>query len=307
MTIRHLKYFIAVAETGKMSTAAAQCYVSQPTVSQTIKELEEHYRVLLFERISKKLYITEAGKNLLIYAKMVVKQFDELEDNMFTGYSEKIRIGATVTVGSCILSALLNQFKEIMPKVDTFAYVNNTKSIEEKMLKSELDIGIVEGQIINHELVTIPAIKDSLVVVCSRNHRLAGRKQISVKELENERFVMREEGSGTRKLFEHYMSSCGSKFKICWEATCPSAIKQAVMENNCLTAISARLVEEEIKNGQIYVIKSKENALDRFFNIVYYKNKYFNESMKTFMNIVEQYKNKDIFNGIESGILVKDL
>jgi len=305
MTIRHLKIFIAVAETGKMSTAATQCYISQPTVSQTIKELEEHYGVLLFERISKKLYITEAGKNLLSYARMVVKQFDELEDNMFTGYSEKIRIGATVTVGSCILSALLNQFKEIMPNVDTFAYVNNTKSIEEKMLKAELDIGIVEGQITNHDLVSIPAIKDSLIIACSKDHRLAGRKRISVKELENECFVMREEGSGTRKLFEHYMSSCGLKFKTCWEVSSPSAIKKAIMENNCLAAISVRLVEEEMKSGQIYVIKSEENDLDRFFNIVYYKNKYFNESMKSLMNIVEQYKNEDILKGIATGILTK--
>lgn len=93
MTIRHLKIFIAVAETGKMSTAAAQYYISQPTVSQAIKELEEHYGVLLFERISKKLYITEAGKNLFTYARMVVSQFDELEDNMLKGFSEKLRIG----------------------------------------------------------------------------------------------------------------------------------------------------------------------------------------------------------------------
>lgn len=306
MTIRHLRIFIAVADTGKMSTAAALFYISQPTVSQTIKELEKHYEVLLFDRISKKLYITGAGKNLLSYARMVVSQFDELEDNMFTGFSEKIRVGATITVGYCILSETLKRFKETMPNVETFSYVNNTKSIEEKLLKSELDIGIVEGQIKNHDLITIPVIKDSLVIICSKNHRFAGRKKISVKELENESFVMREKGSGTRELFEYFMTKCGTKFKISWEVTCPDVIKKAVMENNCIACISLRLVEEEIKNGDIYVIKSNDNSLDRTFNVVYYKSKYFNESMKALLDIAENYKSEDILQGIKIGNLISN-
>ena len=75
MTIRHLKIFIEVAETGKMSAAAKNCYLSQPTVSQAIRELEEHYGVLLFERLSKRLYITESGKKLLTYARQTVRSF----------------------------------------------------------------------------------------------------------------------------------------------------------------------------------------------------------------------------------------
>ncbi|TWH47456.1 LysR family transcriptional regulator [Sporomusa sp. KB1] len=307
MTIRHLKIFIAVAETGKMSAAAAKYFISQPTVSQAIKELENHYGVLLFERISKKLYITEAGKNLLTYARVAVKQFDELNKYMLIGgHSEKIRIGATVTVGSCLLPSILTHFKERMPHVGTFAYMNNTKSIEDKILKAELDIGIVEGQVKSHELVNTPAIKDYLVIICAKSHSFAGRKRISIKELENEYFVMREEGSGTRELFENYMQNNGTKMKVAWEVTCPGVIKNAVLENNCLAAISIRLVEEEVKSGQLYVIKSKENAWDRSFNIVYYKNKYISESMKTVMEIVKEYNNADILKGIPTGTLVND-
>lgn len=302
MTIRHLIIFIAVAETGKMSSAAAKFYISQPTVSQTIKELENHYGVLLFDRISKKLYITGAGKNLLSYAKLVVDQFNQLEDNMFTGLNEKLRIGATVTVGSCILSSVINQFKEKMSDVDTFSYVNNTKAIENKLLNSELDVGIVEGQIKNHDLITLPVMKDSLVIVCNKNHRFAGKKKISIKELEKEDFVMREEGSGTRELFEHYMSKHGAKIKVSWEVSCPNAIKKAVMDNNCLAAISERLVEEEINSEEFYAIKCKDNSLERSFLMVYYKNKLFTESMKVLCDILKSFDNgvrkKDITSGI---------
>lgn len=304
MTIRHLKIFIAVAETGKMSTAAAQYYISQPTVSQAIKELEEHYGVLLFERISKKLYITEAGKNLLAYARMVVSQFDELEDNMLKGFSEKLRIGATITVGSCIIPELIKQYEKVKPEVESYVYVNNTKSIEEKLLKSELDIGIVEGKIKSHDLVVIPVINDYLVIVCSKKHRFSGCRNISVSDLENEPFVMREEGSGTRELFENYISRCGVRLKVKWEVTCPDTIKKAVITNNCLTAISARLIEEEAREGLLYVIKSDGHALDRSFSVVYYKNKFVNDNMKSLMHILEQYKDKDILSGISTGNLV---
>lgn len=303
MTIRHLKIFIAVAETGKMSAAAAKYYISQPTVSQAIKELEEHYGVLLFERIGKKLYITEAGKSLLTYSRMVVNQFDELEDNMLKGFSEKLRIGATITVGSCIIPELISQYQKIKPNVETFVYVNNTKAIEEKLLKSELDIGIVEGKIKSPDLVTIPVITDYLVIVCNKKHRLSGCRNVSVKDLENEPFVLREEGSGTRELFENYISKCGVRVKVISEITCPDTIKKAVISNNCLTAISARLIEEEAKKGLLYVLKSNSQALDRSFSLVYYKNKAANDNMKSLMNLLEQYRDKDILHGIPAGIL----
>ncbi|VBB07355.1 transcription regulator hth lysr [Lucifera butyrica] len=307
MTIRHLKIFIAVAETGKMSSAAVKYFISQPSVSQAIKELETHYGVLLFERIAKKLYITDAGKNLLNYARVAVKQFDELDKYMLAeGHAEKIRIGATVTVGSCMLSSILSRFRERMPQVEPFCYVNNTRSIEDKILKAELDIGIIEGQVKSHDLVNTPAVKDYLVIVCAKNHRLAGRKRVSLQELRNELFVMREEGSGTRELFENYMHQSGVELKIGWEVTCPGVIKDIVLENNCLAAISIRLVAEEIKSGRMYVIKSKDNDWDRSFNIAYYKNKYITDSMKSVIEIVREYNSTDILQGIRAGMLLND-
>lgn len=304
MTIRYLKIFIAVVETGKMSTAAAQCYISEPTVSQAVRELEEHYGVLLFERIGKKLYITEAGKNLFAYARMLVNQFDELEDNMLKGFSEKLRIGGTITVGSCIMPQLINQYHKIKPQVETSVYINNTKSIEEKLLKSELDIGIVEGKIKSRDLVAVPMINDYLVIVCSKNHRFSGCSSISVKDLEKECFVMREEGSGTRELFENYISRCGANINIKWEVTCPDMMKKVVIMNNCLAAISARLVEEEAKKGLLYVIKSSGQALNRYFSLVYYKNKFVNDNMKSLMYLLEEYKDEDILSGISTGTLM---
>ena len=112
MTIRHLKIFLTVAETGKMSMAAEQLYITQPSVSQAIRELEDHYQVLLFERLSKKLYITEDGKKLYVTAKQLVTQFESLEESMRKeNRREKIRIGGTVTLGSGLLSKVVRDLR----------------------------------------------------------------------------------------------------------------------------------------------------------------------------------------------------
>ena len=114
MTIRHLKIFVEVAESGTMSAAAERCFISQPTVSQVIRELEEHYQVRLFERLSKKLYITESGERLLTSARKVLEQFNLLETNMESSRAEEyLRIGATITVGACLLSSILNDMKQL--------------------------------------------------------------------------------------------------------------------------------------------------------------------------------------------------
>lgn len=306
MTIRHLRIFLAVVDTGKMSAAAAKLFISQPTVSQAIRELEEHYGGLLFERLSKKLYITEKGKKLLSYARNVVKQFDEMEEAMIEdNYVKKIRIGATHTVGDCILGDVVNAFKETNPQIEVYAYVNNTKDIEEKLLTAELDIGIIEGQVKSGDLISIPEVNDFLVLVCSTKHPFAKKKTVKLEDLANESFAMREQGSGTRELFERYMLEKGIPIRIALEGNSSASIKRAVIENQCLAVISVRLVEEEIKNGEIYVIRNTEGDWDRTFNVVYHKNKIVTDEMKSLIEIVKDYKHVDILQGISTGRLMK--
>ncbi|MEG6611567.1 LysR family transcriptional regulator [Pseudoclostridium thermosuccinogenes] len=292
MTIRHLRIFIEVVTRGSMSAAASRLYISQPTVSQAIRELEEHYGVLLFNRLNRRLYITDAGKRLFSYAKDVVRQFDELEEKMLnTNKKEKIRIGSTMTVGECILSDIINIFSKKEPKIEVYSYMNNTQVIENKLLNSEIDIGIVEGEIKSPDLICIPEVKDYLVLICSTNHPFAKRKTIKLEELADESFAMREKGSGTRELFERYMSDNGLEIKIAFEGNSPEAIKKEVINNNNLAVISICLVEKEIKNSRIHVIESAEGAWDRYFSIVYHKDKVLTKGMKSLIEVVRNYKN----------------
>ena len=255
MTIRHLKIFIEVAQCGNMTAAASKLFISQPTASQAIRELEEHYGVLLFERLSKRLYITEAGKKLLFYAKEVVKEFDSLESKMNNlNKKDKIRVGATISVGDCILSDLIHRCIEENPNVEIYSFVGNTETIEEKLLSNELDIAIVEGKVKSQDLIVKPELEDYLVLICSTKHPFAQKKIIKTDELRDENFAMREKGSGTRELFEEYMLNNGMPIKVVFEGNTPQSIKQEVIHNNCLSVISICLVENEINDSLIHVI-----------------------------------------------------
>lgn len=291
MTIRHLRIFIAVAETKKMSLAAKKLYISQPTVSQAIRELEEHYGVKLFERLSKKLYITESSKFLLFHAKNIVAQFDNLEESMKTNYQkETLRIGASLTVGAILLSNILNDLESFNPNLDTYAYVNNTSVIEKKLLESSLDVAIVEGKVKSQDLISIPMIDDYLVLVCGIDHPLSNKKEVHLSDLENQKFVVREKGSGTRALLDEFLKFHNLKVKIVWEASSPDTIRHAVINNGCLALMPIRVMEKDILDHKMNVIFNTTDEWNRYFSLVYHKDKNINDSIDLLRDILKKYK-----------------
>ncbi|MDO4308644.1 MAG: LysR family transcriptional regulator [Eubacteriales bacterium] len=272
MTIRHLKIFIAVAETGSMSTAANRLYLTQPTVSQAIRDLEEHYHVQLFERLHKKLFITEEGRQLLNLALMAVGNFDSLELSM-QRFQERIplRIGSSLTVGTCLMSKVISDMEKDYPRMDIYSFVSNTAEIEQKLLRRELDVAVVEGIIESPELTSIPIVEDSLVLVCGKNHEFYQKDIVYASELEGRKFAIREKGSGTRKLFEQYLSTHNIHIQTSWEANCPRTIINAVIYNNALAVMSQRLVKHECMHSSVKIFRYETGEWDRYFKLVYLK------------------------------------
>ena len=235
MTIRHLTIFVAVADLGSMSAAAASLYLSQPTVSQAIRELEKHYNGLLFERLGKKLYLTERGQLLLPQARNLIRQFQQLEELMLNqGQSSTLKLGSTITVGTCLTPFLIPRLQKNCPEIRVHSYVSNTKDIEQKLLRSELDVGIVEGEILSPDLTVLPIIDDCLVLAVGKDHPFYGKKRIQVQDLVGEPFAMREQGSGTRQLFEEYAAKHHIFVQTVWEANSPRALLNAVLYDRVL-------------------------------------------------------------------------
>ncbi len=286
MTLRHLRVFITVADLGNMTQAAKKLFVAQPSVSQTIKELEEYYDIRLFERLSKKLYITEEGKQLLNYARHIVSLFDEMEQKMRQSTeSSTLKIGASITVGTCILSELYARFLSNYPNVDVESVVDNTTVIEDMVLKSELDFGLVEGPIHSKFIVSKPFMDDELILVCGSEHPFRDKKSVTVDELSGVNFILREKGSGTRELFESTMISKGIDLNVNWTCNSAEAIKNAVISNMGVSVISKMLVNNELKNGRLFHIKIDKVEFKRKFNIIYHRNKYISKPISEFWDL----------------------
>lgn len=291
MTIRHLKVFLAVAETGKMSGAAEKLFIAQPSVSQAIADIEREYNVRLFERLSRKLYMTPAGERLLNYARHIVALFDDMELEMkYSAEHTTLKIGGTVTVGTTILSDLVSQFELEHPGVTLTVLVDNTPVIESLILKSDLDMGIVEGDVKSGDLVTLPAIDDEMVLICGISHPFAKRKTVDIQELENQYFVIREKASRARSYFEKILESVGVEVVEKWTCTNTEAIKAAVMNGQGLAVLSRRLVEAEVKRGQLCMLTIKDTPLRRSFTLIYHKNKFISPPLKAFIKACEAYK-----------------
>ena len=278
-----------------MSAAAKHLYLSQPTVSQAIREMEQHYHGLLFERFGKKLYLTERGKLLLSHARDLVSRFEQLDELMLNqGQNERFRLGTTLTVGTCLAPALIGELEQSLTGLEVYSFVSNTHEIEEKLLKSELDAAVVEGEIQSPDLVVIPIIEDCLVLGCGSRHPFFEKIQISNSELNGQCFAMREQGSGTRQLFEDYTLRHDLKIRTTWEAHSPQALLNAVLYNQMLSVMSIRLMHHEIRHRSVRVFCNEAGEWNRKFKLVYHKNKFLTPAIFELEKILHTYQQLEL-------------
>lgn len=289
-----MNIFLHVCDERNMTAAAEKLRITQPSVSQAIAELEDHYKVKLFERLGRKLFITMAGQKLLEYARHIVNLNREVEDAM-REISRKgvIRIGASVTVGSYLLSGLMNEFETIHPAVRIVSAVHNTKIIEGMLLQDQLDIGLVEGRVHSSGLIAKPFMQDELVLVCGVAHPLFRRSKVSPSQLENMEFVVREEGSGTRELFEAVMESCGIGWQIHGVYNNVEMIKNAVSTGRALSVMSSLTIMEEVNAGILFAIDVDGMKFRRQFSIVYHKNKYLSSTLCQLIQMCQDFAPKN--------------
>lgn len=286
-TIRQLEAFIATAECKKMSEAAKQLYISQPTISQIISELEKEYDTRLFERHAKELRITPAGQLLLENARQIIAIQENLKQNMKTIHAQRpLRIGATMTVGSNIMAKIISNMNHLYPDITTYVNITNTNNIEQLLLHNELDIALVEGIITNNEIISNPTLVDKLCIICGREHPFAGRSVILPEDLHNQNFILREKGSGTRAIFEHLMETRHIPYKVLWESNSTPAIIDAVSCNLGLGFVSERCILEKASRGIIHPCPVQEINLDRFFYLSYSRSHPITSQMQDFSSYV---------------------
>jgi DNA-binding transcriptional LysR family regulator len=289
MTFRHLKIFLAVCDHKNMTRAAKALYLSQPSISQAIAELEIYYGVKLFERLNHRLFLTAAGERLQSYARHILNLEEqarkELSEHKESG---TLRIGASLTIGTYLLPGLISAFHQKMPHVEVFTLVENTNVLQKMLLEDRIDIGLVEGPVNSPDIIEKNIRDDELVVVCAPQHPLAKKKKVAISNLTGLSFIVREPGSGTRAIFENAMQDAGVTWKPAGIYNNIEAIKHAVRANLGLAVVPRISIGEELKAGSIVRIKVAGLKLMRKFNFIYHRQKFFTKAMQTLIDSYDE-------------------
>lgn len=286
MTLRHIKIFVAVCECGSVTAAAKKLHIAQPAASLAILELEQYYGVKLFDRISKRLHITETGKQFLQYASHIASLFDELEqsiqnwDNIGT-----LRVGASVTIGNYLLPNYVEEFQKSYPEISLQVVVNNGKNIEEYVLRNKIDIGLIVGSGSNSFIESQSFMTDPLVLITSPNHPWTMFVEIDVEALKGEKFILRERGSSSREVFENVVQIQQLKISPAWESTSSQAIIRAVSKGLGVSFLPYLLIKESLERGEVKCVNIKGVSVERQLSIIYHKNKFLSNSAKNFIDL----------------------
>jgi len=291
MTLRHLTIFLCVCDEGNMTAAGAKLYIAQPSVSQAIRELEKHYNVRLFERLGRKLFITLAGQKLITYARHIVHLSQEAEEAMAgIHHNGVIRIGASVTVGTCILNDIIVEFNKYSPRTKIIAAVNNTKIIEGMLLLDELDIGLVEGKIHSQGIISLPFMNDELVLVTGISHPFTQMSRVELADIDHVEFIVREEGSGTRELFESVMAIKCLNWQISGVYNNAETIKNFITAGLGISVMSRLAVEKEVQRNELAIVEVDGVTFKRQFSIVHHKNKFIVPILTDFIRMCLDYR-----------------
>jgi DNA-binding transcriptional LysR family regulator len=281
-----MKIFVIVCQENSITQASKKLFISQPAISGAIKEMEDYYGVKLFDRISKKIYLTDVGKTVLDYALHITSLFEDLETKVRNSDTiGSLRIGSSITIGSQLMPKYIKQFSENFPSIQTYVTINSSDIIEGLILSNELDIGLIEGLVHSDNIVSKSFLKDELIVICDTNNPLLEKEEITIKDLQTQRFIMREKNSGTRELVDSILLLHGLSIVPIWESTSTATIINGVAEGIGISVLSRRLVENYIKENRIKRLYVKDLNLQRELYIIYHKKKYLTKTSMEFINM----------------------
>ncbi len=290
MTLRHMRIFVAVCSENSITKAAGKLHIAQPAVSIAVKELEEYYDVKLFDRISKRLYLTDAGKKMLEYATHILSLFDDMENTVRQWErSGKLQIGASITIGTHLMPQYVSTFLKSHPQASIEVFIGSSDIIEKKILQNDLDFAFIEGTIHSDNIICDAYMKDRLAVICSPSDPLCKKKTVTIEQLLSRQLLLREEGSGTRELFDHVLKSFEYTYTPAWESTSTEALVNAVSKGLGVSVLPYMLVRDELENETVVELHVAQLNFDRKFYVIYHKNKLLANLAKEFIAMCRNF------------------
>jgi len=275
LTLRQLQVFESVSRHLSHSRAADELYLTQPAVSMQIKQAEQIIGIPLFEQAGKRLYLTEAGRELMHYSRAILQLMQEMEssfDAMKGLERGKLNI-AVVSTANYFMPQLLASFIQLHPGIQVSLSVANRDAVLRQLTENLADLAIMGQPPAGTEMVAMPFLQNPMVVIAAPGHALAGSAHIKAHQLAKETFLLRELGSGTRGVVERYFDSNSLPLPAHMEMDTNEAIKQSVQAGMGVGIISRHGIELELETGRLVILDVDSFPIVRHWYIVQRKDK----------------------------------
>lgn len=285
MTLKELNFFYKLCENPQVTQVASELNISQSAISLAIKSLETSLNEQLFDRIGKKLILNEKGK---YFKEKTLPSYLALMDASTIFQENKlagnIKIAASKTISNYIIPNIYYDFLSKYKDVKLDILTINSSNIIDKILKSELDIGLIEVDTQNSSLIKEKLADDELIIVSSDEKH----PQIAFIDAIKKRWILREIGSGTREIFMNKIGEIAKELDIFMQLQDFEEIKTIVLNNkNTVTSLSKVIVQKELDEKKLFQIKLKNLELKREFYLVYHKEKSKNLLFETFVEFIK--------------------
>ena len=287
-----LKVFVTVIEQKNFSRAGDILNLSQPGVSLHIRNLENELGTKLIYRSPKQVQITEPGKILYRHAKQMLNHYEtaKREINEFNNVvSGTMKIGASFTIGEYYLPKVLAEFAAQYPMVDIQIIISNSNDVIQGIRSNKLDIGLIEGETDYKDIDVRPFMNDEMIVVVPPDHPLSQMDLIEGNMLQNQTWVLREQGSGTRTYSDKLLSSLELNIKKTFIFTSIQGVKEAVMAGLGIALLSRLTVQKELKSNELKTFHLKNEPIIRPFSIVKKLDFEASKAMDLFLRKVEEF------------------
>ena len=269
-----LQVFNTVAKRLNFTKAAEELFITQPAVTRHIQEIENHFKVKLFERNGTKIKLTPAGETLLQHTNQLFTVYRNLEFelNTFTKqHAGKLRIGASTTVAQYVLPPVLAAFHKKFNNIKVTLTINNTEQIELALQNKNIELGIIEGQSKNNLFKYTEFVKDELVLVSNINHPLAKKGMTKPDELLKIPLLLREPGSGTLEVLAHALKPLGIKISQLqneMQLGSTESMKLYLLNSHAMAFLSIHSVLKELKNKECCIVDVKGLHIERYFYFI---------------------------------------
>lgn len=270
-----LKVFIAAARTLSFTRTAEQLCISQPAVSKHIGELENRYRIQLFNRRGSRLELTDAGRTLLDAAERILDDYRrmEYEVSLCTGQTEgELRLGASTTVAQYLLPPILARFTARFPGIRVSVLSGNSGQVERALEEHAIDLGVVESVSRRQELHYTLFAHDELVLVTRTGGKYARTESLTAEALRHIPLVLREEGSGTLEVITAALAAAGirlSQLHVVMRLGTTEGIKSFVRNSDTMAIVSVISVVDCLRSGVLRIVDWEDLTMRRDFSFVH--------------------------------------